>query len=311
MRKLFELSPRTVACDLHPSYLSTQYANSLKADKLIEIQHHWAHIASVLAEYNRQEEVIGLVADGTGFGTDGAIWGCECLIASLQDFTRFGHLKYYPLAGGDKAAKEPIRPLLGLLGGDLEDKYKSLLAEIEPDASKRTIIAAQLKKNLNTVQTSSLGRLFDAVAAICGLGRYNHFDAQLPMALEAAIAGGIDDCYESPIAPDGDGMMIFDYLPMVEAIIADRANGTEAAIIAAKFHNTIAAAFACWAKMAAEKFGLDTVAISGGVFCNRYLANRLISILKRDGFSVLFNRDFPANDGGIALGQAAIAAAVT
>ncbi len=311
LQKLFELSPRTVACDLHPGYLSTRYAHSLKPAKLIEVQHHWAHIASVLAEHNHQEKAIGLVADGTGFGTDGAIWGCECLIASLRDFTRFGHLKYYPLAGGDKAAKEPIRPLLGLLGGDLEDKYKSLLADIEPDTGKRTIITDQLKKNLNTVQTSSLGRLFDAIAAICGLGTYNHFDAQLPMALEAAIAGGIDTCYESPIAPDGDGMMIFDYLPMVEAIIADRTNGTDTAIIAAKFHNTIAAAFACWAKMAAEKFGLNTIAVSGGVFCNRYLANRLISILKRDGFSVLFNRDFPANDGGIALGQAAIAATVT
>jgi len=310
LQKLFELSPQVIACDLHPGYLSTQHARSLKPDKLIEVQHHWAHIASVLAEHNCDEKVIGLVADGTGFGTDGAIWGCECLIASLEDFTRVGHLKYYSLSGGDRAAKEPIRPLMGLLAGNTNE-YQSLLEDIEPDSNKRNIIAAQLKKNLNTVQTSSLGRLFDTIAAICGFGTYNHFDAQLPMALESAIADGIDDCCKFTITPDPAGMMILDYLPIVADVIAQRGRGTDPAIIAARFHNTIAAAFAKWAQIAAKKFSLNTVALSGGVFCNRYLANRLISMLKRDGFVVFSNRDFPATDGGIALGQAAIAAAVT
>jgi hydrogenase maturation protein HypF len=313
LQKLFEVEPEVVVCDLHPGYLSTQYAESFKADRLIKVQHHWAHIASVLAEENYHERVIGLAADGTGFGTDGAIWGCECLVASLTDFERFGHLAYYPLAGADKASKEAVRPILGLLkncsdGEDYLDRYQWLLESIEPDAEKLRIIVSQIEKGVNTVQTSSLGRLFDAVAAMLGLGRYNHFEAQLPMALESIAGPGVSDSYSFQITAGPQETLELDFRAMIGQIIEDIRGGVSVEVISAKFHNWVAEGLLGFALKAREEYGLETVALSGGVFCNRYLTNRLIGLLKKEGFCVLFNRSVPANDGGIALGQAAIAA---
>ena len=315
LQGLFEVEPKVVVCDLHPGYLSTQYAESLKADRLIRVQHHWAHIASVLVENKFGGRVIGLAADGTGFGTDGVIWGCECLIASLADFERFGHLAYYPLAGADKAGKEAIRPLLGLLkncsnGEDYQDRYQWLLEAIEPDAEKLRVIADQLEKNVNTVQTSSLGRLFDAVAAMLGLGTYNHFEAQLPMALESIADPDVKDGYDFQIKDAPAGTFQLDFRAMIGQIIEDMRKGRLPGVISAKFHNAVAAGLLGLAIEARKKYHLDTVALSGGVFCNRYLANRLISTLKEEQFCVLFNRTVPANDGGIALGQAAIASSL-
>jgi len=309
LQRLFEVEPKVVVCDLHPGYLSTQYAESLKPDRLIRVQHHWAHIASVLAENKFAGRVIALAADGTGFGTDGAIWGCECLIASLTDFERFGQLAYYPLPGADRAGKEAIRPILGLLSGDNSDylnEYQWLLETIEPDAEKVHVIADQLEKGLNTVQTSSLGRLFDAVAALLGLGSYNHFEAQLPMALEAIAAPGVSDAYDIQITDAPDKTLQLDFRIMIGQIIEDTGKGQQPGVISAKFHNGVAKGLLGLALKAREKYRLETVALSGGVFCNRHLTNRLISRLKQEGFCVLFNRDVPANDGGIALGQAAI-----
>jgi len=310
--KLFEVSPEVIACDLHPGYLSTQYALELSADKVIQVQHHWSHIASVLAEFGFDGPVIGLCADGTGFGTDGAIWGCECLIASLSQFSRFGHLRYYPLAGADTAGKEPIRPALALLrdsyGSDFDlNELQWLLGPIEPNTDKQSIIVQQIEKQLNTVECSSLGRVFDAAAAIVGLGSYNHFDAQLPMALEAAIEQGVEQRYDFSLDSEAGKVLELDLRVMFRQIVEDIQAGLNTGIIAAKFHNTIAASLHNIAVCARDKHNLDMVAISGGVFCNRYLTNRLISLLKQSNFCVLFNRYVPANDGGIALGQAAIA----
>jgi len=183
MRRLFEVEPKVIACDLHPGYFSSQYALGVPNIKKIRIQHHWAHIASVLAEHNTDGPVIGLSVDGTGYGSDGAIWGCECLIASLKGFERFGHLDYYTLAGADKTSKEAIRAVLGLLtktyGSDFELKrFRWLLERIEPDYKRTEIISEQIDKRINTIETSSMGRVFDAVAAMAGLGSYNYFEAQ-------------------------------------------------------------------------------------------------------------------------------------
>lgn len=314
LKNLLEVNPAVIACDLHPFYFSAQYAKKMQKDKLIygepvesiEVQHHWAHIASVLAEHNLDEKVIGLSADGTGYGTDGAIWGCECLIASLDDFQRFGHLAYYPLCGGDLAAKEPIRPLIGLMKKYNLSIPDQVINQIEPDRKKIDLITQQIEKNINTVQTSSLGRLFDAAAALCGLGNYNHFEAQLPMALESIADKDIRDFY--PFSHDSNSIEIGDAL---SAIVADINNGVETKIISAKFHNTIAQFLACLADKAKSKTGINTVAFSGGVFCNRFLCQRLIELLQNNGFRVLFNRLVPANDGGISLGQAAIAAKIS
>ncbi len=309
LRQLFDVRPQVVACDLHPGYLSTQYARSLGIKQVIPVQHHWAHIAAALAEYHFPGEVIGLVADGTGFGTDGAIWGCECLIASLESFRRLGHLRYYPLAGGDLGAKEAIRPLMGLLSENLGE-YDWLFGRIESDAARRKMIAEQIARGVNTVPTSSLGRVFDAVAAMLGLGTANRFEAQLPMALETAADPACGDEYPFDLAEDNEQGWLIDLRPMLRAMAADIRGQKDPAPIAAAFHNTLAAAFLALARQARQHNKLDTVALGGGVFCNRLLANRLIGLLKTDGFRVLWKQQVPVNDGGIALGQAAIAAAM-
>jgi hydrogenase maturation protein HypF len=309
LRKLFEVDPKVVVCDLHPGYLSTHFAQQLEDVQLIQVQHHWAHIASALADYDEPGPVIGLVADGTGYGTDGAIWGCECLIASLTEFERFGHLAYYPLAGGDKASKEAIRPLVGLLGADGISQNADLLTAIEPDADKIQMIAMQIEKGLNTTQTSSLGRLFDAAAALLGLGVYNRFEAELPIALEASIQPGIDDAYPIELFEES-GVWNLQHRPIVQGIIEDLRRGIDKGVIAARFHNSICDGLLAFAKKARQMSGISTAALSGGVFCNCYLANRLIEHLKKDKFRVLWKRSVPVNDGGISLGQAAIASAM-
>ena len=313
LRKLFEVEPTTVVCDLHPGYLSTQYALSKTDVNVMQIQHHWAHIGSVLAEHGLTGPVIGLAADGTGYGSDGNIWGCECLIASLSDFERFGHLAYYDLAGGDAAGKEAIRSVLGLLkktfGQQFEPaKYEWLLERIEADKNKRQTILQQLEKHINTVQTSSMGRLFDAVAAMLGLGKYNHFEAQLPMALEAIVAEGVDESYNFELVGGAGKMLQLDLRRMFEQLIDDIGAGKNAAVSSAKFHNCVSDGLVQMAKAAGQSKRLNTVALSGGVFCNRYLMTRCVKLLKANNFSVLFNRNFPPNDGGISIGQAAIAA---
>ncbi|MHC4742084.1 MAG: carbamoyltransferase HypF [Planctomycetota bacterium] len=313
MRKLFEVEPKIAVCDLHPGYLSSQYAQSLGGLRVIEVQHHWAHVASVLAEHGDSGPVIGLVCDGTGYGTDGAIWGCECMIASLTGFERFGHLAYYDLAGADKASKEAVRPVLALLkkayGENFEmGEFEWLLERIEGDSKKWKTILQQMDKGVNTVETSSLGRVFDAVAAMIGLGDYNYFDAQLPMALEAVIEADIEEHYGFELTGETEGPLTIDFSRMTREVVADVRNEAPGGIISAKFHNCLAAALLETAEAARRSSKLNTIALSGGVFCNGYLINRLIRLLKKSDFRVLFNRMVPSNDGGISLGQAAIAA---
>ncbi|GAH62537.1 unnamed protein product, partial [marine sediment metagenome] len=179
---------------------------------------------------------------------------------------------------------------------------------IEPDINKLKIISEQLEKGVNCVETSSLGRVFDAVAAMLGLGGYNHFDAQLPMALEAVIANGVEEHYDFELINRTGEPTQLDLDKMVKQLIDDIREEKAVGIISAKFHNCLATGLLEMAKAARESTKLNTVALSGGVFCNRYLMNRLIKQLKQNGFSVLFNREVPSNDGGISLGQAAIAA---
>jgi len=307
LKKLLEVNPSVVAADLHPNYLSSQYAKRLKKDKFIEVQHHWAHIASVLAEHDIDEKIIGIVADGTGYGTDGAIWGCECLVASLDDFQRFGHLSYYPLPGGDLAAKETIRPIMGLMKKYNLSIPEKILKEIEPEKEKRNAVEKQIERNINTIATSSLGRLFDAIGALCGLGNYNYFEAQLPMALEAIADKQVTEYYPFDLKEE-NGVTTVEIGDMLKGVITDRMGGVDKSIISAKFHNTVAEFFLALAKQAKNRTGIKTAAVSGGVFCNRFLSERLIELLKNNGFTVLFNQLAPANDGGISLGQAVIAA---
>jgi len=308
---LFEVKPQVVACDLHPGYLSTYFAEQMPGVERIRIQHHWAHAASVLADAGHDGPVIALVADGTGYGTDGAIWGCECLLASLTEFKRLGHMAYFPLAGGDKASKEAVRPLLGLLVSSDKSKtleaYSDILQRIEPDADRLRLICTQIEKGLNTVPTSSLGRLFDAAAALVGLGTRNCFEAQLPMVLESIVAAGVDDHYPVQLA-DAEGLAQWMYQPVLAGMIDDLRAKVEPGVIAARFHNTVSEALLQMAGAARAQHRINDVALSGGVFCNRYLSERMVRQLRQEGFEVLWKKSVPVNDGAISLGQAAIAA---
>jgi hydrogenase maturation protein HypF len=307
---LFEAQPRCVVHDLHPGYFSTQYAKEyarrIGAENILAVQHHWAHAAAVMAEHQLAGPVIGLIADGTGYGTDGAIWGCECLICSLTEFERAGHLEYYPLPGGDMASIEPIRPLLGLsktTGVEISDE---ILARIEPDDSKIQLLRQQVEKHFLTASTSSLGRLFDVAAALAGLGNLNHFEAQLPMALESAASPNENGEYPAEIQKNAKETFIWPVQGVLEGLLKDVQAQVGADIIAARFHNTVCRAFVEFAVLARQKSGLSDVVLGGGVFCNRYLTNRLIEQLRQKKFRVFWNQLTPAGDGCIALGQAAI-----
>jgi len=316
LQDLFDVRPSVLVCDMHPGYVSTAYAKRLQDGfkHLIHVQHHWAHVASVMAEHQLTGPVIGIVADGTGYGTDGVIWGCECLIADLHGFERFGHLQYYALPGGDKAAREPIRPLIGLLSTAVAadpGQYQWILDLVEPDRAIQGFICRQVSGSINVVQTSSLGRVFDAIAAVLGLGRFNHFDAQLPMALEAIASADVVEEYPVSFSSNGSGPVRMDIGPLIEALLRDLHRAVEPRVIAARFHNGIARGLLMMAQMAGRRTGLRQVALSGGVFCNRYLAERLIGLLRQSGYDVYWNQQFPTNDGGISVGQAAIAARLT
>jgi hydrogenase maturation protein HypF len=308
---LVEARPQMVVHDLHPGYFSTQYAREYAhhhgIKEILAVQHHWAHAAAVMAEHHLTGPVIGLMADGTGYGPDGAIWGCECLICSLTDFTRFGHLEYYPLAGGDMASVEPIRPILGLCRTAGVEIPENILERIETSRHKIELLGQQIEKGFLTVPTSSLGRLFDAAAALAGVGNYNHFEAQLPMAFEAAANPNETGQYPVGIRADSQGTFIWPVRTLLEGLLHDVQNATPMGIIAARFHNTVCRAMIEFTLTARQKTGLSDVALSGGVFCNRYLANRLIEQLRKNQFRVFWNRLVPAGDGCIALGQAAIA----
>ncbi len=307
---LFEMKPEVLVHDLHPTYFSTQFAQNYAKQhgiSAMSIQHHWAHAAAVMAEYNLQGDVIALMADGTGYGTDGAIWGCECLVCSLTQMERFGHLDYYPLAGGDAASVEAIRPILGLSKAAGIVLPEDILTGIEPDLQKIRIITRQIENEFATVPTSSLGRVFDAVAALVNIGSHNHFEAQLPIALEAIADPDETAYYPIQLRQTPDGKVVWSIGSVLEGLLDDRCKGRDASVMSARFHRSTGRALLEFAVLARRQTGLNQVVLSGGVFCNRYLANYLIEILQNSGFQVFFSRRVPANDGCIALGQTAIA----
>lgn len=316
LKSLFEVEPTLIVHDLHPGYMSTSYAQQQTGIERFAVQHHWAHIAAVLAEHRVEEPVIGLVADGTGYGPDGTIWGGECLVASLDHFDRFGGIRYFNLPGGDHASREAVRPLLGLLQDAFADSFSvddftDVLLPIEKDLVKLHVISRQMERRLNCVWTSSLGRFFDAMGALLGVGTVNHFDAQLPMALEACVQDRPDlPSYGYALEEKEPNQVQLDLRPLVREMVSGVRRGHDRREMATRFHLTLAEAFCAWACRAREVHGLQRVALGGGVFCNRYLTERLLDDLRSHGFHVLLGRKLPPNDGGISVGQAAIASRV-
>jgi hydrogenase maturation protein HypF len=305
MKKLFRVEPKAVAHDLHPLYLTTRLARDLALEK-IGVQHHHAHIASCMAENGVRGKVIGIAFDGTGYGTDGQIWGGEFLVADRAGFERRAHFRYVPLPGADVAVRQPWRMALSYLHDALGDSIPADLPLLQSVPEQhRQIVSTMLKRRVNTSLTSSCGRLFDAVASLLGLRQEVTFEGEAAIELETLCRPGIDQQYPFQIT-EGDPLQV-DFRPMIKAIVRDVSCSRPAVLIASCFHNTIVAGVLDVCCRIRQLEGLDRVCLSGGSFQNWYLLERTVRVLTHAGFEVFVHSRVPPNDGGISLGQAVIA----
>ena len=317
-KRLFDIYPKAVAYDLHPEYLATKYALDMDIPRKIGVQHHHAHIASVLAEHSIQGPLIGLAADGTGYGTDGAVWGCEIMSADLLGFERLAHLAYVPLPGGDHAVRQPWRMAAVYLAQAYGDAFLDLDIPFvhQLDRPKWHVLAQMIERGINSLPTSSLGRLFDAVAALIGLRNEVLYEGQAAIELEIlaqqqekGIHEGQSIIYPFTISTRDQMPTTLDVAPMFRGIVSDIQQGVPASEIADRFHHSIAELLATVCFGTREQTGLNIIALSGGVFQNRLLLEQLVKRLEGMSFQVYVNRRVPPNDGGISLGQIAVAAA--
>ena len=306
-QRLFRVQPEVAVRDLHPAYLSSRIADELGCKRVISVQHHHAHVAAVLAEHGRTDRALGLAFDGTGYGDDGQVWGGEFLIADLAGYTRVGHLRYAPLPGGDAAARAPWRVVRGYLA--LEPSASEALSRATADADPASValVDQQIAAGLNTPLASSLGRLFDAAAAILGVRAVAQYEGQAAMELEALAGHRPAAPLPFPARMAPDGMWELDPLPLLIAL-SEGLGHHDRAQLAAAFHESVAAAAAGLAVRAARDAGLDTVALGGGCFQNGRLLGGIRDRLERAGLEVLIPRLLPPNDGAISYGQAAVAA---
>jgi len=319
---VFQIRPQAIAYDLHPEYLATKWALDqaageaapppgieLEGCELVGVQHHHAHIAACLADNQAAGPVIGLALDGTGWGTDGTIWGGEVLVAGLADFRRVGHLRPVALPGGAAAIREPwrmaanyLREAFGVAAAGLD------LPFVRERAAGWGPVLELAAKGINAPLTSSASRLFDAAAAVAGLRGKVNYEGQAAIELEQAADPGEASAYPCALE-DRDGVVVIDGVALVRALTEDLVRGTDVAVVAARFHNGLAAALVECCTLVREATGLAAVALSGGTFQNLLLLERVTAGLEAASFSVLRHRRVPANDGGISLGQAVVAGA--
>ena len=315
-KKLFRIEPEIIAYDLHPEYLSTKYALELGSKlnhlKLAPVQHHHAHIVSCMVDNAVESPVIGVALDGTGYGSDGHIWGSEFIVADYKGFQRMGHLEYLPLPGGAAAIKKPYRTavsyLLKLLGDNSLNYKLTLLKQI--DSVEIELIKRQIQTGLNSPLASSMGRLFDAISALIGIRGEIDYEGQAAVELEMTAYDSHDkvgnEVYPYSII-ESEGVNIIQLTELFSVIVEDLYQGVPKATISAKFHNTVVQIIRETCQLIANKTGIKQVALSGGVFQNRLLLRKAVPLLEADGFSVLTHKQVPCNDGGISLGQAVIA----
>ncbi len=311
MKNLFQIEPEIFACDRHPGYLSSNWARKIaeinEKIKLVEVQHHRAHIASVMTENGFQpgEKVIGFAFDGTGFGDDGAIWGGEVFVGDYAGFERVAQLEYFPLSGGDAAIKKPYRVALALLREAEIEWNENLKCVSFCTETERKILAKQLENNLNTIPTSSFGRLFDAVASMANVRQKITYEAQAAIEFEALIDEEISDFYRFDLT-ESDILKI-NWKNLIREIEKDVSAEIPVSTISAKFHNAAANLILDLSRKMRDEFALNKVALSGGCFQNVALLQRAIRLLEDDEFEVFTHQKVPPNDGGLALGQAVIA----
>jgi hydrogenase maturation protein HypF len=296
---LYDVRPDRVGCDLHPDYVSTRHARSAGV-RSIPVQHHVAHVLACMAENQLRGPVLGVSWDGTGYGADGTVWGGELLRVSRAGWERVGHLRTFPLPGGDLAVKEPRRTALGLLFEVFGDALFArddlpVLDSFRPD--ERRILRQALARGINCPRTSSAGRLFDAVAAMLGLRLARQFEGQAAMELEWAIGdAAADACYPFELRGESPPVLL-DWGPLIHALLDDRR--LPVAAVAARFHNTLVEMIVA----AARRLGERDIVLTGGCFQNRYLTERTVVRLRAEGFTPHWHQRIPPNDGGIALGQ--------
>ena len=301
--EFLQVQPAAIACDMHPDYASTHHAELLAARwdvPLLRVQHHHAHAASCIAEHGLQGPVLAFTWDGTGYGPDGTAWGGEALMCDGPAFHRVAHLRSFPLPGGDRAARQPRRAALGLLFEIFGSQAARYAQQWFAPSELRTLLS-MLEQGKHCPRTTSMGRLFDAVACICGLGQQSSFEGQAAMALEFAVYPCEDEPYSLLVSDDWP--MIGDWEPMIRAILADVAAGEPVGRISARFHTALAE----WAATVARSAGCNQVVLSGGCFQNAILDEWVRRRLSVCGLSVYTHQAIPPNDGGISLGQIAVA----
>ena len=313
LKSVYRVNPVAIVHDLHPGYLSTQWAKGQKSEdrsqktELIGIQHHYAHIGSVMAEHGLTTKVIGVALDGTGYGTDGNLWGGEFLIAGIDGFDRVGQFKYVPLPGGEAAIREPWKTAVSYVLDAAGEKTSDCL---ERTGFTKKYGSETIEKLMSIARSrefsplaSGAGRLFDAVSALLGSCDRNTFEGEAAMALEAIVREGIDDEYHVEFKKD-NGYTVIDFAPTIKEIINDLDKAMAKGTIATKFHNTVVSVIRAMVRGLSEQHGLKDVALSGGTFQNLYILDRAIHVLSLDGMNVYSNHKVPCNDACISLGQA-------
>lgn len=307
LKELYDVSPSVVACDEHPDYLSTRFAQASGIPRFA-VQHHYAHILSCMAENEAEAPILGVAWDGTGYGGDGTIWGGEFLRINDQGFERIANFRTFPLPGGEKAVREPRRVAMGALYAELGDGVFAMndLETVKAfETSELHLLKNMLARNINSPMTSSVGRLFDAVASIVGLRQDVHFEGQAAMELEFALGAlETNEYYNFDVRIATGNPAIVDWGDMLSDILADVEYGVCRALISARFHNMLAETIV----RVAELSGETSVALSGGCFQNKYLLERAVSRLNEEGFRPYWHQRVPTNDGGISLGQTIAAA---
>jgi len=309
LQRILETEPKVIAHDLHPDYFSAKWAQERTGVELVGVQHHHAHVAACMAENHLDGKVIGVALDGTGYGTDGAIWGGEVLVADYAGFERAGHFEYVPLPGGAAAIHEPWRMAVSYLakhyGKAVETLGLPFLAEVDP--RKLSVVLQMMEREINSPRTSSCGRLFDAVAALLGLRGTVNFEAQAAIELEMAARDSASEAaYPLDLELHGTTWQI-GTKPLFDWLLKDIRQQASVADISRKFHNGLALVFVDTAERIRDRTQLDRVCLSGGCFLNALLLETMITEMKERSFEVFFHTEVPAGDGGISLGQAVIA----
>jgi hydrogenase maturation protein HypF len=305
--RLFRVRPALVAYDLHPEYLSTKYALATGLPA-IGVQHHHAHIASVAAEHGIDAPVLGVALDGTGYGADGTIWGGEWLLADWRGFTRLGHLRHLPLPGGAAAIRRPARMALGALVACDLTSHPGAAALIERlTEEERVAVSTMIERAVNTPPTSSMGRLFDAVASLAGVRDDARYEGQAAIEFEALADPSADGAYAFALGETAEGAFVIDSAPVLAAVLDDLARSAPTPVVSARFHRAVVAAIVDGCVRAARMTGVRTVALAGGVFMNRLVLEGATEGLRQAGLEPLTHLRLPANDGGISFGQAVVA----